>query len=60
MKFLYATKGCSHCDSRVDCPKELKNSDVNLLKSSREVGDRNQKWTTFCADFIRFTLGGRK
>ena len=60
MTFLYGIKGCSHCDSRVDCPKALKNSDVNLLKSPREVDDGTRKWATFCSDFIRLTFRGEK
>lgn len=56
MKFLYAAKGCSHCDSRVDCPKELKNSEVNLLSGPRKVDDGRRSWTTFCMDFIKLML----
>ena len=53
MKYLYGVKGCSHCDSRVDCPKELKNSDINLRSSPRKIKEGQKEWTTFCSDFIR-------
>lgn len=59
MKFLYSAKGCSHCDSRPDCPRELKNSDANLLKTPRIVKERQKlrmrtlEWITYCADFFR-------
>jgi len=53
MKFLYGVKGCCRCDSRTDCPKELKNSESNLLPDPREVDDGRRKWTTFCADFLK-------
>lgn len=53
MKFLYGVKGCCRCDSRTDCPKELKNSDSNLLPSPRNVDDGRRSWITFCADFLK-------
>jgi len=53
VKFLYAVKGCSHCDSREDCPKKLKNSMANLLDSPREVIEGVRIWITFCSDFFR-------
>lgn len=54
MTFLYGVKGCSHCDSRDYCPKELKNSDSNLLKRPRAF----DQWTSFCADFLRLIDAG--
>ena len=53
MKFLYAVKGCSHCDSRQDCPKELKNSDANLSVLAKIIEEGTQRWTSFCKDFYR-------
>lgn len=57
MKHLYGIKGCSHCDSRADCPKKLKNSDINLLSSPRTFKEGQQEWTSFCADFLRVEVG---
>jgi len=53
LKYLYGVKGCSHCDSNGDCPKELKNSDINLRSSPRKIKEGQKEWTTFCSDFIR-------
>lgn len=51
--FLYRVKGCSHCDNREDCPKELKDSTVNLLNSVKVVEEGFRKWETYCEDFRR-------
>ena len=58
LKFLYGVKGCSHCDSNSDCPKELKNSEINLLPSVRVVDDGRGFWETFCADFLKTVVIG--
>ena len=54
MKFLYCVKGCSHCDSREDCPIELKRSDQNLLDSPRTIEEAGGlTWVSYCSDFYR-------
>lgn len=53
MKFLYAVKGCSHCDSREYCPMKLKNSEINLLKQPRQIKEDRRKWISYCKDFHR-------
>ena len=45
--FLYAVKGCSHCDLRESC--DIKNSKANLSKKMKKV----DRWETFCLDFFR-------
>lgn len=57
MKFLYAVKGCSHCDSREYCPKELKNSEANLTSQPGLIVDRGRKWVFYCKDFLRLPPG---
>jgi len=54
LRFLYAVKGCSHCDSNRDCPKKLKNSKANLAEKPRTIDEGgNKKWVTYCSDFYR-------
>ena len=57
MKFLYGVKGCSHCDSRGYCPKELKNSEANLTKQPGLIEDNGGKWVFYCKDFLRIPQG---
>lgn len=54
MRYLYAIKGCSHCDSRADCPKKLKQSEANLLDQVRIIEEGRRHWATRCKDFFRF------
>ena len=57
MRFLYAVKGCSHCDSRQDCPKELKRSPANLAEKPRKIDEGGLKtWITYCRDFYRLLV----
>jgi len=54
LRFLYAVKGCSHCDSRQECPKQLKNSKANLAEKPRTIDEGgNKRWVTYCSDFYR-------
>lgn len=53
MKYLYGVKNCSCCDSREDCPKELKKSEANLLPDSHIYHGGRDSWETQCKDFYR-------
>ena len=53
MNFPYAIKGCSHCDSREDCPIELKRSQENLLEKPKTITEAFHSWVSYCAEFFR-------
>jgi hypothetical protein len=54
MKYLYAVKGCSHCDSRGTCSD--KNSEATLLAAVKRFEQREsggQIWEAACKGFTR-------